>query len=246
VRIRVALVGGLIALCAAGCASTVQGTGQVTSFSSTPHDFSSTSSGIPNPLPNPSILTTTPPPTSSPPLTRAARVAALVAQTNGEAHVVVAVPGGYEAATWDQFGAIQFWYDAADTLTWQQVGQSRYPYSRALGAPHAHALGALLTGMQHATFIVRGIFTGDGSGNAVAFTDGPRGWGAIKAEPNGNIGPSGAPVGPNKIGLSYGFGFLRGDLVTADCPLNMPISECDTHTIVKRWVWNGQDFSVVR
>jgi len=50
---------------------------------------------------------------------------------------------------------------------------------------------------------VRGNFTGDASGNAVAFTSGAKGWGAIKAESNENIGPSGQPVGANLIDLSY-------------------------------------------
>lgn len=251
VRTWVALACVLVALGVAGCGtSAVQGTGRLRTPASSHHDFPSPSSTIPNRLPTSSSQTELPPtsapPTTAAPLTRAARVRALIAQTNGEANDVVAVPDGYEAATWDQFGHIQFWHDAADTVQWQQVGQSRYPYSPALGAPHARVIGALLTGMQHATFIVRGIFTGDGSGNAVAFTDGPNGWGAIKAEPDGNIGPSGAPVGPNKIGLSFGFGFLGGDLVTADCPTNRPISECGSHAIVKRWVWNGQDFNLAR
>jgi hypothetical protein len=247
VPIRVTLACGLIVWCVAGCASTVQGAGEVHTSPSSQHDFPSTSSGVPNPLPDPSL---TPSPTdlstTAAPLSRAARIRTLVAQTNGEANDVVAVPTGYDAATWDQHGGIQFWHDDPDTLQWQQVGQSRYPYAAALGPPHARVIGALLTGMQHATFIARGVFSGDGSGNAVAFTDGPRGWGAIKAEPNGNIGPSGAPVGPNRIGLAYGFGFLHGDLVTADCPLNVPISECGSHAILKRWVWNGQDFNLAR
>jgi hypothetical protein len=85
----------------------------------------------------------------------------------------------------------------------------------------------------------------DGSGNAVAYTTGPRGWGAIKAEPNGNIGPSGQPIGADRIGLSYGFAFVDGLLQTKDCPLNQPISDCDTNHVLKLWKWNGTDFSRV-
>jgi hypothetical protein len=33
------------------------------------------------------------------------------------------------------------------------------------------------------------LFTTDGTGNAVAYTTGSNGWGAIKAEPNSNLAP---------------------------------------------------------
>jgi len=152
------------------------------------------------------------------------------------------VPGGYEAATYDQAGHVGFWYDSQASTSWRQVGSSRYPYVPDLGAPRAIMQGALLSTMAHATFIVRGTFTGDSSGNAVAFTTGRSGWGAIKAEPNGNIGSSGQPVGSNQIGLGYDFGFVRGRLQTKDCPTNRPISDCDTYPVVKLWQWAGHDF----
>jgi hypothetical protein len=173
----------------------------------------------------------------------AQRQQALAALAAGDdVAALVAVPGGYEAASFDQQGGIRFWFDPQSSVTWRRIGASSYPYSPQVGAPEARANGALLRNMQHATFIVTGNFTGDASGNAVAFTTGPRGWGTIKAEPNGNIGPSGAPVGSNRIGLSYGFAFADGYLITADCPQDRPIADCDTHQIRKRWVWAGHDF----
>jgi hypothetical protein len=97
--------------------------------------------------------------------------------------------------------------------------------------------------MRNATFIVTGNFTGDGSGNAVAYTTGAKGWGAIKAESNGRIGPSGQPVGSDAIGLSFGFAFVGGLLQTKDCPPNRPIADCGAYPVVKLWAWNGTDFS---
>ncbi|HET6877032.1 MAG TPA: hypothetical protein VFH38_05850 [Jatrophihabitans sp.] len=206
------------------------------SSQSTP-DFPSSTSGVPSP--------TGPAPTKQIALpTRRQRITALQAQAGGQAVVLVAVPGGYEAASYDQLGNLRFWREASDSGTWTQVGASSYPYVPALGPPHARVRGALLSGMQHATFIVYGVFTGDGSGNAVAFTTGANGWGAIKAEPNGNIGPSGQPVGADLIGLSYNFGFAGGRLITEDCPTDRPISQCGTHPIVKSWVWTGSDFAL--
>ena len=61
------------------------------------------------------------------------------------------------------------------------------------GRPRRAARGRARCGPdehEHATFIVTGVFSGDGSGNAVAYTSGSGvGWGAIKAQPNGNLKP---------------------------------------------------------
>jgi hypothetical protein len=152
------------------------------------------------------------------------------------------VPGGFQAASWDQHGGIGFWSEAVSDTTWRLMGDSRYPDVAALGPPEATALGALLRNMDNATFIVHGNFTGDGSGNAVAFTTGPHGWGAIKAETGGNIAPSGSPVGANLVGLSYDFAFRNGYLETKDCPTNRPISDCDEHPVTKLWIWAGHEF----
>jgi hypothetical protein len=157
---------------------------------------------------------------------------------------IVAVPGGFEAMTWDQATHVGFWSDPTSSTTWQLVGSSTYPWEPAIGGPpQAAATGALLTGMQHATFILTGNFSGDGSGNAVAYTTGANGWGVIKAEPNGNIGPSGQPVSADRIGLSFGFRFVGGLLETQDCNPSFPIADCGgPTTIVKLWKWTGSDF----
>jgi hypothetical protein len=97
--------------------------------------------------------------------------------------------------------------------------------------------------MTHATFIATGYFSGDGSGNAVAFTTGAKGWGAIKAEKNGNIGPSGQGVGYSAIGLANEFAFVGGLLMTADCSSTGPTADCGgLHRVIKYWRWAGSDF----
>jgi hypothetical protein len=231
----------------AGCGGG-SGGGPLTTFSPPPrHRPSATAPDFPSTTPSSSLPSTPTGPAPTKELavpTRQQRIAALQTQANGEQIVLVAVPGGFEAASYDQLGHLQFWQEPADSTTWTQVGESSYPYVPALGPPHAQVRGAHLAGMQHATFIVYGVFTGDGSGNAVAFTTGANGWGAIKAEPNGNIGPSGQPVGPDLIGLSYNFGFAAGHLITEDCPTDRPISQCGAHPIVKRWSWTGSDFAL--
>jgi hypothetical protein len=232
----------LLAVATAGCSASTGGVGSAAPGSggaSTP-----TSPDFPSTTPGPSsAAAATAPSSSAGAPTVAQRAARLTAQTNGEAHVIVSVPGGYEAATYTQAGAIEFWHDPPTSTTWQQIGQSTYPYDAQLGTPpDARVRGALLAGMTHATFIVHGTFTTDGGGNAVAFTTGSKGWGAIKAEPNGNIGPSGQPVGSNKIGLTFDVAFADGKLQTKDCPTNRPIADCAGHPVTKLWAWTGHDF----
>jgi hypothetical protein len=232
-------------LAATGCSTTTSGRG-----SQAPNTKPSFPTGTTSePTPRVSTPTASSPLPSSPSSTPtipslAARTAALSHASGGLPSAIVAVPGGYEAMTWDQATHVGFWSDSISSTTWQRVGSSTYPWVPAIGGPpQAEATGALLTGMQHATFIVTGNFSGDGSGNAVAYTTGANGWGVIKAEPNGNIGPSGQPVSADRIGLSFGFKFVGGLLETQDCNPSFPIADCGgPTTIVKLWKWTGTDF----
>jgi hypothetical protein len=238
-----AAVACAVALLSAGCASVTSGQGTAGSPSvSSSHRPDFPSSSVSVQVPTTSNLPATPASSPSAPQTPAERQAKLDAQTNGAASVLVRVPGGFQAASYDQRGNIHFWAESMSDTTWREIGHSRYPNVPQLGPPHASVRGALLRNMSDATFIVHGNFTGDGSGNAVAFSNGRRGWGAIKAQPNGNIAPSGRPVGANLIGLGYDFAFKRGYLETKDCSPDRPLSECGAHPIVKYWVWRGGEF----
>jgi len=241
----------LVVIAVSGCGGVTSGTGHPGGPGS-----ASSSADFPSTLPSPPGTETSsqPPATSAAPTrkptpatpTRTQRENRLTAQTNGAAHVIVRVPRGYEAATFDQHANIAFWRNVANNVNWTQVGRSTYPYSPAIGGPaDARVTGTLLARMQHATFIVTGAFTSDRSGDAVAFTTGPKGWGVIKAEPNGNIGPSGQPVGADRIGLSFAFKFAGGKLVTEDCRSDQAIVLCPTNPITKFWLWVGADFKQV-
>lgn len=231
-----------------GCASVTSGSGE----RGAPGSVTS-SPDFPTLLPSGSSSSSAQPPsTSSAPSTtpaaptRQRREDRLTVQSRGQAHVLVTVARGYEAASFDQHTHIQFWRSVGNTVDWVLLGRSIYPYSPAVGSSaQATVQGALLSRMQHATFILTANLTGDGSGNDVAYTTGGRGWGVIKAEPNGNIGPSGQPVGADKIGLAYHFAFVSGRLKTEDCPSNKPIASCGTDHVDKLWVWTGSDFKQV-
>jgi hypothetical protein len=183
--------------------------------------------------------------TNSPTTTGAAAqpvdaTAALQNQVHGDQ--VTAVDG--EGATYDQTGHITFWRNANGA--WQRIGASSYPLQPALGPVHPKVTGAKLTGMSHAVFILTGTFTMDGSINALAYTANAAGtWGAIKAEPNGDIGPSGQPVGEDGIGMANAFYAVHGQLETADCSGNLPMAECGgNQRVLKFWTWHGTDFTL--
>ena len=259
VRMSVAVAGVFgVVLVAAGCSTTTAGSGREGAQNGSPsHDFPSASSAYAStstatgssapgtttaPATAPATATASTASTKPTQPSRAQATARLARLTPGQQLVVVAIPGGFEAISYDQAAHLGFW--KLTSLDWIRAGTSTYPYSPAIGAPaDAAAHGTLLKGMHDATFIVTGNFSGDGSGNAVAYTTGPLGWGAIKAEANGNIGPSGQPVGNDRIGLAFGFAFVGGRLETKDCPLNQPIAACGSNPVDKLWAWNGKDFS---
>jgi hypothetical protein len=172
--------------------------------------------------------------------------AALATLTAGRHTSVVKTGFGYEAIAFDQVGHVTFWqFDTG----WRQVGTSTYPYgSAAVGQPpHAAATGTVLAGMTDATFILNGAFSGDGSGNSLAYTDGAHGWGAIKAEADGNLISSGQGVTFGGLGLESGFYFVNSELETADCSATMPIAACGgNNRVLKFWKWNGHDFGLAR
>lgn len=126
----------------------------------------------------------------------------------------VAVPGGYEAAAWDNTGRVTFWRWTSGSQAWARVGASTYPVLPAtFGTPDATVTGALLAGMSDATFIAQGQFSGDGTGSFIAFTNGPRGWGTIAPGLGGTLIPSGNSSTDNTTpGEQYTELFDHGDL----------------------------------
>lgn len=76
--------------------------------------------------------------------------------------------------------------------------------------------------MSNATFIASGLFTGDGTGNFIAFTTGPRGWGTIAPGAQGQLIPTGDKSTDNATpGISYTELFHDGDLETSE-PGSLP------------------------
>jgi hypothetical protein len=103
--------------------------------------------------------------------------------------VVVAVGAGFEAATYDQHGRLEFWADA--TGSWKRQSSLKYPGIAYDGGTTVS--GAVLPGMSHATFVVNSPgFSGDGSGNAAVYAHGKSGW-AIVVQQGKRLTPSQHP-----------------------------------------------------
>jgi hypothetical protein len=158
----------------------------------------------------------------------------------------IAVPGGYEAAAWDEAGHVTFWKWTARAATWRQVGASTYP---VVGTEpiDTQISGALLSGMTDATFIANGFFSGDGTGTYIAFTNGPHGWGTIAPGPGEDtLMPTGNASTDNTTpGNSYAELFSDGDLDRIDTGV-LPFGPNGEEWEIERgYAWSGEEFREV-
>ena len=160
---------------------------------------------------------------------------------------IVKVPAGYEAATWDNNGNVDFWKLAAGP--WQKVGASRDPDLGPNDPPYdTKVTGALLTGMSDATFIATGEFSGDGTGTAEAYTLDPgKGWGIIGAGPSNTLVPTGQPATDNTTpGLRFRMTFSNGDIETTDQNPDFYVADGPEYALVTDWKWDGTKFTDVK
>lgn len=116
---------------------------------------------------------------------------------SGDSHpAVVKVGSGYEGATLGSGRTIVFWNLRGGS--WTQDGTSTRLPSAPGSSEEPTVSGSLLPGAQHATFVVKGPFTGDNTGQALAYGHGSSGWSLIVAQPDGSLAPSGH--GARKLG----------------------------------------------
>jgi serine/threonine-protein kinase len=159
----------------------------------------------------------------------------------------VRVPGGYEGAAWANNGPVTFWKWISASPKWRTLGASSYPVLPAqFGATGTTITGALLTGMSDATFIAKGGYTGDGTGNFIAFTNGPHGWGTIAPGPGQTLVPTGRKSTDNTTpGNTYTELFSGGDLEVSD-PGNLPLGPNGEEWEVDRvYTWSAGVFRQV-
>jgi hypothetical protein len=164
----------------------------------------------------------------------------------GTSVTLVQVPSGYEAAAYDQSGHLWFFGLAAGR--WSLLGRSRYPVlPAAFGPSDTTVTGSVLTGMENATFIARGAYTGDGSGCCVAFTTGTRGWGTVAPGPGDTLVPTGNSSTDNTTpGLELQATFQGGLLQTVVHNPDFDTADGTLFGLVTDWRWDGAEFTDVR
>ena len=178
---------------------------------------------------------------AAPAATPAQVAATLTAVTPGMARVVVAIGGGdYEAAVYDKAGHIDFWKYSGPK--WAEVGRSSYP--RIQQGPTTTTLetvvGRQLTGMADATFITTGGFTGDSTGNALAFGRGPRGWGTIALKPGNILVPTGNGSTNNDTpGIFFNEDFVGGQLETIVENPYFSTATGSEFPLITYWSWDN-------
>ncbi|PZS15604.1 MAG: hypothetical protein DLM57_12350 [Pseudonocardiales bacterium] len=165
----------------------------------------------------------------------------LLGEDSTRATIDVTVPGGFEVMVLAQKGQVTFWSWQSTAKALSKVGASTYPYDLAkVGPPKATGAGMVLTGMVHAIYIVTSTFSGDGSGNSVAYTTGVTGWGAVKVASTTKLVPSGQGVALGGAGLQDEYKFFAGALEAASCSSTLPIAKCTGQSrVLAFWVWNS-------
>ena len=159
----------------------------------------------------------------------------------GQGVVAVAIHAGFEAATYDQAGDIDFWAETADSWVLQAVRT----YSTESAARGVIVSGAMLPGMSDATFIVNGPGdTGTGSGNAVVYTRGRSGWGVV-AQQGASLVPTGRSQVPAQDAF-FGAWLLPAGLRTSVQPdIFSSTAAGNIAPLVEFWRWHDGKFTLV-
>jgi hypothetical protein len=162
---------------------------------------------------------------------------------------VVATGGTFEAATYDQYGHIDFWRD--DSGHWTTLAQRFYPPDAGNGSVSYSSTGAvtvtgqLLVGMTEPIYIVSGHFSSDGSDNSLAFSDGPSGWGVVVAQSSGELASDGQSLTYQGTGLSWEDRFVAGRFETLQRPSGWTPAFDSAFPITQLWSWATNAFDLV-
>jgi len=151
---------------------------------------------------------------------------------SGQRFASVAVPGGIQAAVYDNAGHVVFWSLRLPAGRWTRVGSSAYPVLPTTPPRVQRATGFVLAGMHSAVFVLHGAFTGDGGANYIAYGTGPHGWGQLLARGSTLVPTESYPTVAGSPGLALriqvSHGFLEisqsADVVTVAQSALLPVN----------------------
>jgi len=159
----------------------------------------------------------------------------------GQAVTVVVTGAGFEAATYDQHGHIDFWADTSGS--WTRQAARTYPDPTGRGAT---VTGALLPGMHDATFVLDSPgLVEDGSACAAVYARGRSGWGILARK-----GPALVPAvhpGESAQALFVGAWLLPSGLRTSVGSETVAVAIAGSvNPVVDYWRWSNGRFVLAR
>ena len=145
--------------------------------------------------------------------------------------------GGATGRTPSKPAHIDFWEFSG--ARWAEVGRSTYPTLPGQ-PPFVRVVGRQLKGMPDATFIATGLFTGDSTGQALAFGNGPRGWGTIAWQPGNVLVPTGGRSTDNTTpGICSERQFSSGQLETTSLNPYFSTARGAQFPLDMYWSWDA-------
>lgn len=165
----------------------------------------------------------------------------------GQRAVSVAVPGGLQAAVYDQHGHVGFYGLPGGAHTWTHLGSSSYPVLQPATTTRIYtARGVRLTGMSNAVFIFTGYFTGDGSADYLAFGTGPHGWGVLDARGNTVVATGHGSTDNTTPGLALHIQATGGLLEVSSPSDTLSVAQSPLLPVNRFYHWTGTAFSLTR
>lgn len=167
--------------------------------------------------------------------------ASLQRAARGQAVTVVATDAGFEAATYDQHGHLDFWADTSGS--WTRQAARTYPGSAGRGVTVS---GALLPGMPDATFVLDSPgLVEDDSARAVVYARGGSGWGILSRKGSALV-PAGHPA-VSAQALFFGAWLLPAGLRTSvESETTAEAIAGSVNPIVDYWRWSNGRFVLAR
>ncbi len=163
---------------------------------------------------------------------------------SGQRFASVAVPGGLQAAVYDEAGHVVFWSKRLPAGRWTRVGSSAYPVLPTALPRVQRATGVVLAGMHSAVFVLHGAFTGDGGANYIAYGTGPHGWGQLLARGSTLVPTESYPTVAGSPGLALHIQMTHGFLEISQAADVVTVAQSALLPVNRFYRWTGRHLTL--